>query len=337
MIDLKTIPDEQLSQTIRIMKAHFIDRGWEVEIPYIGSSHCFITRHDGKKFHIFSATPPTTSFAAAHLANDKYGTYQALLGSGLPQPETHLLYNSDNTDEIELFMDRVKKVVIKPVDGGHGKGITVNVATAEQLQRAIAIAQAEEKSIAAVLVQAQYQHDAILDIRILCIDNTFTAATWRVPARVYGDGKSTVSELIEAENNKENRGRPYYAPLSIINIEQAKEFLGERINDVPKLNAEVPVLGIANYGAGGETIDITDELPGWLKEMAEEAARACEMPVIGVDFMLAHMPTPTSTIESLDPVIIEVNKCPSFVIHDKPTSGTPRDVVGTYVEYLSTI
>ena len=337
MIDLKTIPDQQLSQTIRMMKAHFIERGWEVEIPYIGSSHCFITRDDGKKFHIFSSTPPTTSFAAAYLANDKYGTYLALLGSGLPQPETHLLYNSDDISEIQLFMDRVKKVVIKPVDGGHGKGITVNVATTEQLKRAIAIAQVEENSIAAVLVQAQYQHDAILDIRILCIDNTFTAATWRVPARVYGDGKSTVSELIGLENAKDNRGRPYYAPLSLINIEQAREFLGKQMNDVPELNAEVPVLGIANYGAGGETIDITDELPDWLKEMAEKAARACNMPVIGVDFMLAHMPTPTAKIETLDPVIIEVNKCPSFVIHDEPTSGTPRNVVGTYIDYLATI
>ena len=335
MIDISTIPDEQLTQTLRLLKGQFKERDWTAEIPYLGSSHCFIDRGDGKKLHIFSATPPTSSYAAAQLANDKFGTYQLLSGTGLPQPETHLLRSSESLDEAITFMQRAIKVVIKPVDGGHGKGITVNISTKEQLRRAITTAEAEEKSISAVLIQQQYMHDTILEVRILCIDYKFSAATWRVAARVYGDGTSTVGALIDAENMSEERGRPYFARLAVIDVEKAKEYLGEHINDVPVVNEEVYVLGIANYGAGGETIDITDALPDWLKQMAEAAAHACNLPVIGVDFMLAAMPTVESAVDALDPTIIEVNKCPSLSIHQAPTSGQSRNVVKTYVDYLS--
>lgn len=337
MIDLSTVPDEQLSQTLRLLKSHFIEHNWYAEVPYVGSAHCFIDRGEGRKILIFSATPPTSSYAAALLANDKYGTYQLLLGFGLPQPETQLLNNGEDMDNAIEFMSRATKVVVKPVDGGHGKGITVNISTYEQLCRAVTTARGEEKSISAVLIQQQYLHDTILEVRVLCIDYKYIAATWRVAARVYGDGISNIGALIEAENNSEKRGRAYYALIAVIDMEKAKEFLGTRINDVPQLDEEVYVLGIANYGAGGETIDITDELPDWLKEMAEKTARACNLPVIGVDFMLAATPTPQSTIEVLDPTIIEVNKCPSFAIHDVPTSGKSRNVVKAYVEYLATL
>ena len=75
MIDLLQVPDDRLGQTLRLMKAEFIKHGWSVTIPYVGASHCFIDRGDGKIIHSFSVTPPTTSFAAAHLANNKFATY----------------------------------------------------------------------------------------------------------------------------------------------------------------------------------------------------------------------------------------------------------------------
>lgn len=336
MINIATIPDEKLSQTLRLMKARFIERGWSAEIPYVGSPHCFINRNDGTdRLHVFSATPPNASYAAASLANDKYGSYELLKTADVPQLASFLASEHTTFEDQVAFMNAHEKVVVKPVDGGHGKGITVNVDTPEKLRRALEDALQNKKSIDAAIIQKQYLHNMIIDVRILCIGYEFVAAIWRIPARVKGDGVSTVSQLIEKENSREERGRPYYAKLAEINSEKAASYLGDEINRIPAQDEEVSVLGIANYGAGGETVDVTDQIPEWLRDVAVRAARTSELPVAGVDFMLAMAPEAESTQQDLEAMLIEINKCPLLAMHDMPTRGTPRGAVGKYVDYLA--
>jgi len=337
MVDLTQVPDERLGQTLRLMKAEIIKHGWAATIPYIGSSHCFIDRGDGKILHAFSATPPTTSYAAAHMANDKFATYQLLKTIDAPQLESILVDDNTPFEEQVAFMNSMGTIVAKPVDGGHGNGITVGIQTPEKLQKALAVAKSEQKNIKATLLQKQYLHEDIHDIRIAVIDYKFVAATWRVAARVYGDGKRTIRELIERENSTEERGKPYFARLAVIDMARAEDYLGERIDTVPEKEEEVAVLGIANYGAGGEIIDITDDIPLWLRELAEQAARTTSLPVVGVDFMLATRPSSKATFDELDPAITEVNKCPALSIHDLPTTGKSRGAMATYVNYLATL
>ena len=335
MINLAQVPDEKLSQTFRMMKREIGARGWSAELAYIGSVHCFIDRGDGNPLHVLSATPPTTSYAAGTLANDKYGTYELLKTAQIPQLATLPVYESTDIYAQEAFLVEQGKVVVKPMDGAHGKGITVNVDTMEKLTNAVLQARAARKSIDGAIVQRQYAHEVIYDVRILCIDYEFAAAIWRVPARVFGDGTHTIKELILAENATERRGRPYYADFAEIDIEKAAQYLGEQIDTVPSADEEVSVLGIANYGAGGETIDITDDMPDWLIDIAKRAARTSGLPVAGIDFMLAGTPTKQSSVEELDPALIEINKCPLLAMHDAPTSGKPRGVVAKYIDYLA--
>ncbi|MGY4893630.1 MAG: hypothetical protein ACO1N2_02985 [Candidatus Saccharimonadota bacterium] len=338
MIDIATIPDDNLSQTLRLMKARFAERGWAAELPYIGSPHCFVNRNDGTEvLHVFSATPPNTSYASASLANDKYGSYELLKTADVPQLDSFLANEHTTFEDQVAFMYTHGKVVVKPVDGGHGKGITVNVDTPEKLKAAIEDALQNKKSIDAAIIQKQYLHETILDVRILCINNEFVAAIWRIPARVTGDGVSTIRRLIENENAREDRGRPYYAKLAEINSEKAASYLGDAIDHIPAIGEEVSVLGIANYGAGGETVDVTVEIPQWLRDVAVRAARVSGLPVAGVDFMLAAQPKPESTQDELQAMLIEINKCPLLAMHDMPTSGTPRNAVGRYVDYLATL
>lgn len=337
MIDIETVSDRKLSQTLRLIKGEILRRGWKAELAYVGSSHCFIDRGDGKKLHIFNATPPTTSYPAGSMANDKYGTYELLKPAGLPQMETLFVDMMTPIEDRIAFMRRLGKIVVKPVDGAHGKGITVNVAEEKDLWKAIDVAYAMRKDVDGVLLQQQYLHGAIHDIRILCIDNKFIAATLRNPARVFGNGTQTIRELIDAENNTERRGRAYYAPLATIDTVLAETFLKERMNEIPADGQEVSVLGVANYGVGGETIDVTDDMPQWLKELAEKTAETCELAVAGIDFMLAEKPTTESTFDQLDPIITEVNKCPMLAMHDEPTVGESRGTVAKYVDYLATL
>jgi len=337
MIDLTTIDPERLGQTQKAIREEIITRGWKASIPYVGSAHCFITRADGKELHIFSATPPTTTFAAANLANDKFATYQLLKDANVSQLPTIMVGSNDSLDEAEAFMHEQGVVVVKPVDGGHGKGITVNITTREQLEEAFIVGLKGTKNVTAVIVQKHYPHPAMYDLRIVTIDHKYAAGIQRVAARVFGDGQHTVGELIDIENRKENRGKAYKAQLATIDVDRAKLYLNERIWEIPADNEEVTVLGVANYGAGGETVDVTDDLPDWLIEEAERISRATGLFVAGVDFMLAKQPEKHMTREELDPAITEVNKCPLLTMHDTPTSGKNRHVTERYMDYLASL
>lgn len=336
MIDLLQIPEEKLGQSQRFLKRQFIERGWRANVLYIGSAHVFITRDDGKKIHIFGNSSPNASYAAASLINDKFATYQLLKNSGIPQLDTIKVSNIGSDEALE-FLNKKMKVVVKPIDGGHGKGITVNVSNKSDLEKAIELALENTKGIHSAIIQEQYNHEMIYDLRISIVDYKYTGAIRRVAARVFGDGEKTVRQLIEMENSSERRGRAYHSELASIDIERSETYLKEEIDFVPNAGEEVQVLGIANYGAGGELFDVTDDIPNWLIEYSEKVARECELPVAGVDFLMACMPKKDMTKQEIDPMLIEVNKSPLLAIHDMPTSGISRNVVSKYVDYLATL
>lgn len=339
MIDFLTIEPENLNTGQQLLQTAISKKGWSARVPYEGCPHVFIKRSANEdEMHIFSTTPPTSSFAAAHLADNKFATARILDAHNIAQLPTMLVGVDDaQSDAAAEFITSNGDVVVKPVDGGHGKGITVGISSVDDLPEAVATAILNTKSLKKALIQKQYKHDQILDIRIACINYEYVAATHRTPATVIGDGHSTILELITRENGSGVRGEPYHAPLAFINIEAATRYLGAGINNVLDEGQSMAVLGVANYGAGGEIIDITDDIPEWMIDLSIKASRAVSLPVCGVDFMLSAIPNKDSTPEDLDAVIVELNKCPSLAIHDLPTRGTPRDAVGKFVDYLETL
>lgn len=337
MIDFLTVDDKNLTRGMQLLRDEIAKRGWSAQVPYVGSSHCFINRGDGKPLHIFNSTPPTTSFASAHLANDKYATYQLLRETGTHQPETVIVNELNDMTAAYQLLTTVGKVVVKPIDGGHGEGITVGVTDTAVLERAVEYARKFNKNSKCVIVQQHFPHEAMYDLRLVCIEGKFIGAIWRVPARVYGDGRSTVRELVEKENQSPHRGVPYHAPLATIDSIRAAEFLGDVYESVPDKDEEVQVLGVANYGAGGELIDVTDDIPDWMANEAERVSMVADLHVCGVDYAVSSIPRADLEDSQLNAAILEINKCPSLAIHDMPTSGKPRGATAAYVSYLARI
>ncbi len=337
MVDFLSIDTASLNTGQQLIQDEIKRHNWKAEVPYVGCPNIFITKGD-RTIHIFSTTPPTSSYAAGHIANNKYATHCLLESNGIKQLPTILVKDKEKDDpRVKKFLQASEKVVVKPLDGGHGKGITVGITESNALDAALNIAMDNAKNIRAAVIQKQYDYPEILDIRIATINYEFAGAIHRVPARVTGDGVHSITELIEIENNSGNRGEPYRAALAYINSEAAATYLGDDVSKIPERDEEVFVLGIANYGAGGEIIDITDDTPQWMRDMATSASRAIGLPVCGVDFMMRTRPTKDATVDDLQPVIVELNKCPSLAIHDKPTSGKSRNVTQKYVEYLATL
>jgi len=335
VIDLLTIDDKELNTGMQLLKKAISKKGWTAEIPYFTSVHCFIDRGDGKKIHIYSTTPPTTSFADAFMANDKFATYALLKENGTKQPETVLVSENIQQEEINqaaILINKYGKVVVKPIDGGHGKGITTNIDSKEKLLKAIKHAKQYTRSKASIIVQ-QMLYGEQHDLRIAIVGGKFIAAINRLPARVTGDGEHSLLELIEIENNT-FRGEPYRAKLAVIELDVARTFLGEKINNIPEKGKKIPVIGVANYGQGGELIDVTDDIPAWMIEDAENIASLSGLSVCGVDYLCSSLPNKDSTEHELDAYFIEINKCPSLAMHDRPTVGKNRHAVDAYVDYL---
>lgn len=287
---------------------------------------------------IFSASPSQMSYPASKIAKDKYITTQILHSNQLPTPKELLI-----TDTIDIktdisayrpFLDENSPVVVKPIDASHGKGITVNVSTEEQLTTALH--EALESSLnKTALIQEQIPG---VDIRVVCINYTFVDAISRIPASVTGDGQHTLRQLIEITNTSDDRGENYKAKLNIIPLDKVQNYLGtEALATIPEAGKEVQVIGVSNVGMGGVRKNIKHDIPEFLKEIACKAAKILELPVCGVDFMVTHLPSIDDTLDSLDPRIIEVNECPMLTMYDDLNGDAQNEVIDTYLDYVASI
>lgn len=337
MLDLLTVPDTSLKRTKVLLKREFEARGWHAWIAYLESPIIWVDRNDGKpKIGLYSSTPPTSSYWNAKLVDDKFATYQFLREHKVAQPETIRYAGPADAETARSFMHARAKVVVKPQGAAHGDGVSLNITTDEALDSAIKQADVYAQG-EGVLIQEQYLAPNPSEIRVLCINHVFVGAILRRPAKVIGDGQHTIEQLIDSENARPERGEQYKTRLSYIDKTRAARYLGEKLQSIPAERQEVRVMDVANYGAGGETISVSHLLPDWLKQESEELSRIVGLPVIGIDFIYSGNVRPEATDQELQPLVLELNKCPSLCIHDEPTEGVPQGAVKAYADLLAAI
>lgn len=325
MLELGEIPDSELKYTTRAFKRLAKKRGWK-SIKRVGRDLTFLlaTRPDGRVLPLYSATPPTTSAFALTVANDKFATYELLEAAGIRQPKT-ILFSLDSQNrltpeakkQLKALLADTDAIVIKPLDEGHGHGITTGVRTQSQLQAAITKAAAFRHDATMHLLAQEQISACTPEIRVICINYQFVLAVARIPACVTGDGQHTVRELIDHENAT-LRTAPYESDLAYIDTDSALTYLGTKANAIPAKGEKVCVSGTCNLGQGGTVQDVTTTVSKTIKKTSEVVARALELPVAGIDFFGDY--------------IIEVNPCPSLYY----PLGSPASELAVlrYLEYL---
>jgi cyanophycin synthetase len=321
-------------QTNRLICAEALSRNLRVTVPVMGSALITIHRDNAAPIAMYSSAPPGTTFAAALQSDNKYATFQALSDASLPVLPTLLIRKDKEGGLLDEALSWPTGIVTKPLDGAHGDGITVDIS--EKAALIAALEKAYEASISGRVALLQQMYIGAVDLRFLCIDFKFVAAVRRIPARVFGNGTNTIKELIEKSNSDADRGERYVARLATIDINEALEYVAnvDQIDRVPHDGEEVLVLGKANYGSGGETENITNQIPDWLITMAEHVAKVSRLPLCGVDILVSGMPQLDSSEESLTPMVNEVNKCPSLYIHEHPTNNEGSEVTKLFIDYL---
>ncbi|MEO1520996.1 MAG: cyanophycin synthetase [Cyanobacteria bacterium J06633_2] len=262
------------------------------------------------------------------LACDKENTKRVLRNAGVPVPKGDVIYFFD---ELQDAIDGVGgyPIVIKPMDGNHGRGITINIETWEQAEEAYDAAKEVSKGI---IVERFYKGR---DHRVLVINHKIVAVAERVPAHVIGDGTSTISELIERTNQDPLRGEGHDNVLTRIQVDRTSWELLDRqgysIDSVPAKGAICYLRATANLSTGGIAIDRTDDIHPTNIWIAERVSRLVGLDIAGIDIVTQDISQP---LQSVDGVIVEVNAAPGLRMHLSPSQGIPRNVAEPILNML---
>ncbi len=310
-----------------------VEAGLKREIPviYLYEENQFMWGYGKKQLRGRS-----TTFHNDGIKDTEFTMYKDMVGDflvkcGFPTPQGTNCY----TDE--EIIDAVRKlkfpVVVKPVAGHKGQGVTTGIESEEQALEAfhkiIKSAQDEGVSFEGALVQQQIYGT---DHRLLAVAGKFAAALERVPAYVDGDGVNTIEKLIEEENKKIIRLDNARSPLCKIKVDDNLiEYLtlqGLSLNDVPKAGERITLRRVANISAGGVSINVTDKIHPLNIKMVEDIASYFNVRCLGIDVLAQDISKPWTEGNF---GIIEINAGPGVFMHLAPAYGGSIDVPGKII------
>jgi len=270
-----------------------------------------------------------TKHIAVEISCDKEDTHNLLNDLGLPVPQQRMVYSEN--EAIRAAKSIGYPVVIKPLNANHGRGVSIDLSTEEQIKTAFSFAQ-EHGTGRSVLVESYLTG---LDHRMLVVNGHLVAVAKRVPGHIVGDGKSTISALIDKVNEDPRRGVGHEKVLTQLELDtQAKRLIeeaGYTVDSVIEKGELFYLRSTANLSTGGTAIDMTDVVHPDNKVMAERAIRAVGLDIGGVDFLTADI---TQSYKEIGGGIVEVNAAPGFRMHVAPSEGKPRDVAGKVIDML---
>jgi cyanophycin synthetase len=303
-------------------------RGIPASRPDAGGS-LVVLGQGHRQRRIWATATDGTGLVAAYTAADKALAGRMLADAGIPVPGGEATGDAERAVRVS---ERIGfPVVVKPLDGNHGRGATLGVPDAASVRAAFAAAVRSGRD-GRVLVQRQIPGR---DYRALVVGGEVVAVAERVPAHVVGDGVSTVRGLVDAANADPRRGEGHGSPLTRIRTdERATAVLAEQglsWGTVPAAGQRVPLAGAANLSSGGTAIDRTDEIHPANARLAREAALVVGLDVAGVDLVTPDIARPMTDEGG---AVVEVNAAPGFRMHTHPSEGRARPVAEAVVDLL---
>jgi cyanophycin synthetase len=301
------------------------------DIPYIRlSSGSLVQLGQGVHQQRIRATMTSkTSALAVDIAGDKDMTTRLLASAGLPTPQQETVRTPDGA--VAAARRIGYPVVVKPLDGNHGRGVCLDLESEEAVRESFVVAEGESRR-GYVIVESFVTGR---DYRCLIVGGRMQAIAERVPAHVVGDGTHTVRELVEITNADPRRGVGHEKVLTKIRVDDTAEQLvheqGFSLDTAPPEGTTVKLALTGNMSTGGISIDRTFEAHPDNVEIAEEAARLIGLDVAGIDFICPDIAAP---VRETGGAICEVNAAPGFRMHTHPTVGEPQFIAEPVVDLL---
>ena len=307
---------EHFEATTQIIIAEILRRKLPFEIIDANNNLIAVTYENKEHIILEGTISDVNSLIAYWISNDKWMTRQFLERNGISHARGVLLGH----DYIPDMLNPVRfPLVVKPVNTDHGIAVSTNIQTPEELTAAITAA----FSYAGKVIVEEYFPGR--EYRFLVIDDQVRAIAYRVPANVTGDGHHTIGQLIDRKN--EGRGTDYTHPLLKINVDaevlRHLNVLSLSTETILRAGEQVFLRQNSNLSTGGDSIDVTDEMPGFYSQVAVKAARAAGLKIAGIDLIIrdpAAAPGPDNYI------VVELNAPVMLSMHDFPYIGINRQV-----------
>lgn len=279
-----------------------------------------------KQRRIQAAEVDATSAVAESIAQDKDLSKKLLLAAGVPVPVGRPV---DSVDEAWAAANEIGlPVVLKPLDGNQGKGVTVNIVSRDHLE--VAYRAAEEHG--QVMVEKFLPGN---DYRLLVVGKQMVAAARRDPPQVIGDGVATVRELVEQVNADPRRGEGHATSLTKIRLDEIAiarlNVQGLTADSVPEKGRRVVLRNNANLSTGGTATDVTDDVHPEVAARAVAAAQMIGLHICGVDMVCESVLKP---LEEQNGGVVEVNAAPGLRMHLSPSFGKGRAVGDAMIAHL---
>jgi len=307
--------------------AHILACATEREIPHIRLNEGNLVQlgYGARQKRIWTAETDRTSAIAEGIAGDKDMTKALLAGCGVPVPEGRRVEGQDDAWHVARRMGCA--VVVKPTDANHGRGVTLDLTTEEEVKAAFAVADVEGSGVMVERYIPGEEH------RVLIVAGQVVAAARGETAWITGNGQHTVEELIARQINSDpRRGDTEDHPLNPILIRQEGEVQitvhkqGLQPESVPAAGRRVLVSRKGNMAN-----DCTDAVHPEVAHACALAARIVGLDIAGIDLVCEDISKP---LEAQGGAIVEVNAGPGLLMHLKPASGLPREVGKAIVEHL---
>ncbi|MDQ3046187.1 MAG: cyanophycin synthetase [Bacteroidota bacterium] len=333
--------DYDLTEDLRILKRmnarlglgpstrSITEEAYKRNIPYkrMDTGSMIALGYGCKQRRIRATMSDSTSGLGIELAGNKEETKNLLAKAFIPVPKGVLVY--DEEELLEAIDDVQFPLVIKPVDGNHGRGITTNINTKEEALAAFHLA----KEISEDVIMEEFIQG--FDYRFLVINFKLVAVAKRTPAMIMGDGKLNVEQLIEQTNQDPLRGTGHEKVMTTIKVDEITNAIlqkkGLTLESVLPLGEILFLKDTANISTGGTSRDVTDLVHPFNVFMAERVARMLNLDICGIDVVASDINIPlTRKVGG----VVEVNACPGLRMHLSPAKGFARNVAEPIIEML---
>jgi cyanophycin synthetase len=274
---------------------------------------------------IWTAETDRTSAIAEGISRDKDLTKQLLAAAGVPVPQGRTV---DSPEQAWAAAENIGlPVAVKPSDGNHARGVSLNLKTRQEVLDAYTTAEQEGSE---VIVERFIPGD---EHRLLVVGGKVVAATRGEITRVKGDGRSTIEQLIAAQVNTDpRRGAEEHFPLDVILVR--KNPVTQLVLARQGLTAD-SVLPVGQTAVvertGNMSVDMTGEVHPDIAETAALAARVVGLDIAGIDLVASDIGQP---LASQGGAVVEVNAGPSLLMHLKPAVGRTQPVGQAIVGHL---
>ncbi|GKV64086.1 MULTISPECIES: bifunctional glutamate--cysteine ligase GshA/glutathione synthetase GshB [unclassified Sporosarcina] len=321
--------DMELSTQILMFDA--IQQGLQVEILDRQDQFLKLKLHDHIEYVKNGNMTSKDSYVSPLIMENKTVTKKILHQQGFRVPLGDEFNDiEDALRAYEVFS--AKPFVVKPKTTNYGLGISIfkDGAGYDDYQQAITLAFQEDSS---VLIE---EFLSGTEYRFFVLNEKVHAVLLRTPANVTGDGKQTIEELVNEKNRDPLRGRDHRTPLEIIELGDLEVLMlkgqGYQPDSIPKADEVVYLRENSNVSTGGDSIDVTDQIPEDYKKIAADAVAALEAKISGIDLIIENTEVPAADENAYG--IIEANFNPSMYMHIYPYKGTSRRLTREVIAYL---